>query len=187
MEKNNVPTLETERLILRMWSRKDAEALYNYAKNPNVGPHAGWKPHESVAESRLVIKTLFFPNMVWAMVDKETGSIIGSIGLDLDSIRPDVASKELGYSLDESYWGRGLMTEAAKRLICYAFEELKLTVLMIRTSDSNRRSQRIIEKCGFFYEGTFRRAYKTYDGGVREMRCYSMLREEYERQLANLT
>lgn len=179
MAKVKVPTIETERLILRMWRKKDAADLYAYAKNPNVGPHAGWKPHDSVVESRFIIATMFLTNMCWAIVDRATGKVIGSIGLEKDKFRPDVNSRELGYSLSEDYWGRGLMTEAAKRMVQYAFESLKLDVLMIRTGDANLRSQRVIEKCGFQYEGTLRRTYRIYDGSIREVRCYSILKEEY--------
>ncbi len=179
--KIKVPTLETERLILRMWKKKDAPELYEYAKNPNVGPHAGWKPHESVHESRMIISQLFLTNMCWAIVDKETGKVIGSIGLEEDKFRPEVKSKELGYSLSEDYWKKGIMTEAAKRVIEHAFEDLRLDILMIRTGDANLRSQRVIEKCGFAYEGTLRRTYRIYDGSIREVRCYSMLKEEYKK------
>ena len=179
--KIKVPTLETERLILRMWSKKDAPELYEYAKNPNVGPHAGWKPHESIYESRMIISKLFLTNMCWAIVDKASGKVIGSIGLEEDKFRPDVKSKELGYSLAEDHWKKGIMTEAAKRVIRHAFDDLKLDLLMIRTGDANHRSQRVIEKCGFAYEGTLRRTYRTYDGSIREVRCYSMLHEEYEK------
>lgn len=179
--KIKVPNLETERLILRMWRKKDAPELYEYAKNPNVGPHAGWKPHESVTESRMIITQLFLTNMCWAIVDKESGKVIGSIGLEEDKFRPGVKSKELGYSLSEDHWKKGLMTEAAKRVIRHAFDDLKLDVLMIRTGDANLRSQRVIEKCGFAYEGTLRRTYRTYDGNIREVRCYSMLKEEYKK------
>lgn len=179
--KIKVPTLETERLILRMWRKKDAPELYEYAKNPNVGPHAGWKPHESVAESRMIISQLFLTNMCWAIVDKKSGKVIGSIGLEEDKFRPDIKSKELGYSLSEDYWKQGIMTEAAKCVICHAFDNLKLDVLMIRTGDANLRSQRVIEKCGFAYEGTLRRTYRIYDGSIREVRCYSMLKEEYKK------
>ena len=180
MRRVKVPTLETERLILRMWNRKDAPQLYEYAKNPNVGPAAGWKPHESVRESRTIIEQLFLANTTWAIIHKATGRLIGSIGLEKDAIRTNIKSRELGYSMSEDFWGEGLMTEAARRLIRYAFEEMDLTVLMIRTSDTNRRSQRVIEKSGFTYEGTLRRAYRIYDGTLREIRVYSMLREEYE-------
>lgn len=179
MKKVKVPTLETERLILRMWEKRDAKALFAYASNPDVGPHAGWKPHESVAESAKIITELFRTNMTWAIVEKATGQIIGSIGLEEDKYRPGISSKEMGYSLSKDCWGKGYMTEAAQRIKRYAFEDLKLTVLMIRTGDENLRSQRVIEKCGFTYEGTFRRAYKMFDGALREVRTYSMLREEF--------
>ena len=175
-----VPQLETDRLMLRMWTKKDAPALFAYASDPDVGPNAGWKPHANEGESRMIINQLFRCNMTWAIVEKETGIIVGSIGFEEDRYRPHISSKEMGYSLAKDRWGRGYMTEAAKRLIRYGFEELKLDVLMIRTSETNTRSQRVIEKCGFTYEGTLRRAYRMYDNKLREVRCYSMLKEEYE-------
>ena len=175
-----VPQLETDRLTLRMWTKKDAPALFAYASDPDVGPNAGWKPHANEGESRMIIDQLFRRNMTWAIVEKETGTVVGSIGFEEDRYRPRISSKEMGYSLAKDRWGRGYMTEAAKRLIRYGFEELKLDVLMIRTSETNLRSQRVIEKCGFTYEGTLRRAYRMYDNKLREVRCYSMLKEEYE-------
>ena len=178
-----VTTLETDRLILRGWARRDAPQLYEYASNPDVGPHAGWKPHASVAESRMIIDQLFRRNTTWAIVEKASNRVVGSIGFEHDKYRPNVKSRELGYSLAKDCWGRGYMTEAAKRLIKYAFEELRLDILMIQTGEGNIRSQRVIEKCGFTYEGTLRRAYKMYDGAIREVRCYSMLSEEYKEMM----
>ncbi len=174
-----VPTIETERLILRRWKRRDAADLYEYAKNPNVGPWAGWRPHANPFESRMVITNTLMHNYCWAMVDKTSDKVIGSIGLDTDKFRRDVKSKELGYSLSEDYWGKGLATEAAKEIIRFAFEKLWLDALMIKTSAENNRSQRVIEKCGFSYEGTLRKIYRNYDGTIMPMRVYSMLREEF--------
>lgn len=175
-----VPQLETDRLILRGWTPKDAGDLYEYAKDPDVGPHAGWKPHDDVKESKQIIDELFRANETWAIVEKESGKVIGSIGLEPDKYRPEIRSREMGYSLAKASWGKGYMTEAAKRIMKYAFDELNLQILMIRTGDKNLRSRRVIDKCGFTYEGTLRRAYRIYDGSLREVRCYSMLREEYE-------
>lgn len=179
MRKYSVPLLETERLYLRKWSKKDAADVFEYAKDPAVGPIAGWKPHTSPAESKMIINEVFLQKMSWAIEDKESGRVIGSIGFEKDKFRPDIQSREMGYSLSREYWGRGLMTEAAKKLIEYAFEVMGLEVLAITTSDRNLRSQRVIEKCGFVYEGRLRNSYKIYDGTVTELRCYSMLREEY--------
>ena len=72
------------------------------------------------------------------------------------------------------------MTEAAKEVIRFAFEELGLEQIGICTSEVNRRSQRVIEKCGFKYEGTIRRTYKIYDGTLRDSMLFSMLRSEYD-------
>lgn len=179
MRKYRMPVIETERLILRMWSKKDADDLYGYARNPNVGPVAGWKPHGSRAESKYIIVNVFLQKMSWAITEKVTGRVIGSIGFIDDVTRPGINSKELGYSLAEEFWGRGLMTEAVAAVIKYAFEELSLDVLAITTRTDNGRSRRVIEKCGFTYEGTHRRAYRIYDGSVYDILCFSMLREEY--------
>ena len=90
------------------------------------------------------------------------------------------ATMELGYALAEKCWGKGYMTEAAKALMKYAFEKYNLVIMAIRTSEVNRRSQRVIEKCGFKYEGTIRKAYHIYTGLDRDSRFYSITREEWE-------
>lgn len=173
-------TIETERLILRAWNVEDVDDLYDYAKNPNVGPHGGWKPHESKTESLEIMQTLFIDKYdSWAIVYKENGRVIGSIGYELDTKRPDINCKELGYAMGEDYWGKGLMTEAAKVAIRYGFEELELDMVSIYRNPQNTRSGRVIEKCGFSYEGTLRQAYKIYDGSIRDVACYSMTKEEY--------
>ena len=174
--------IETERLILDKWttSEEDIKGLYEYAKNPDVGPNAGWKPHDSEAESREIIEELFIPHDVWAIREKASGKVIGSIGLEPDKRRENVNSREMGYSLAKESWGKGYMTEAARAVIDYAFEEFDLVVLAICTGPENNRSQRVIEKCGFKFEGIQRKGYHIYDGTDRDNLVYSMLREEWE-------
>ena len=174
-------TIETERLILRAWNAEDVDDLYDYAKNPNVGPHGGWKPHESKTESLEIMQTLFINKYdSWAIVYKENGRVIGSIGYELDTKRQDINCKELGYAMGEDYWGKGIMTEAAKAVIRHGFEELELDMVSIYRNPQNERSGRVIEKCGFVYEGTLRQAYKIYDGSIRDVACYSMTKEEHK-------
>lgn len=181
IRKIKVPQLETKRLILRTWKKSDAKDLYSYAKNPAVGPRAGWKPHESEAESRKIIGEVFLQNTVWAIVWKESGAVIGSVGFQEDKFRPGVHSMEMGYSLSEEFWGRGIMTEAALEVLDYGFEYMRLYIISITTGEENTASRRVIEKCGFSYEGMLRKAYKVYDGSIRDIRCYSMFRDEYEK------
>ena len=175
-------TIETERLILSKWTtlEEDVKGLYEYASNPDVGPNAGWKPHESLEESREIIEELFIPHDVWAIREKASDKVIGSIGLEPDRRRENVRSREMGYSLAKESWGKGYMTEAAKAVIDYAFRDLDLVVLAICTGPANRRSQRVIEKCGFKFEGIQRKGYHIYDGTDRDNLVYSMLREEWE-------
>ena len=64
--------METERILLRHWLESDAEALFKYASDPDVGPRAGWPAHKSVEESREIIRTFFNNDTTWAIVLKET-------------------------------------------------------------------------------------------------------------------
>ena len=76
--------LETERLILRRWKDSDAERLYEYAKDPDVGPIAGWPPHQSIEESRGVIKNVFSGREAYAICLKTDDKVIGDIELKLN-------------------------------------------------------------------------------------------------------
>lgn len=176
--------IETERLMLTPWRdcEEDAQGLYSYAKEPEVGPNAGWKPHESPKESRCIIRELFIKSSTWAIREKETLKIIGSISLEPDRRREDVNSREMGYSLSRECWGKGYMTEAAIAVMDYGFNKYGLVVMSICTSPANKRSQRVIEKCGFKYEGTQRKGYHIYDGTDRDNMVFSILREEWEKQ-----
>ena len=177
-----IRNIETERLLLTPWEDTEecVNGLYSWAKNPNVGPHAGWAPHNSPEESRKILVEMFIPSReAWAIRDKETKKIIGNISLYDDSAREGANSMEVGYALAEECWGKGLMTEACKAVISYGFREFNLSIIAIRTSNVNKRSQSVIDKCGFTYEGTLRRAYHIYDGTDRDSRIYSITREEW--------
>ena len=152
-------TIDTERLILRHWEEKDAPALFKYASDERVGPIAGWPPHNCVEESLAVIRTVFANNVTFAIVLKETDEPIGCIGFIpkneiFDGEKYIVKEGELGYWLGHPYWGRGLMTEAAKALIKAAFESLDYTTLWCGYYDGNERSHRVQDKCGFTYHHT---------------------------------
>ena len=74
--------METERLLLRPWQESDAEALYRWASDPEVGPAAGWSPHTSVENSREIIRTVLAEEGTFAVVRKgEDGGPIGAIGV----------------------------------------------------------------------------------------------------------
>ena len=96
-----------------------------------MGPAAGWKPHEKIEESQRILNDFIKKQQVWAIVLKENDKVIGSIGLHDDEKRRLDNAKMMGYVLSKDYWGQGLMTEAAKRVVKYAFEDMKIDVLSI--------------------------------------------------------
>ena len=153
--------------------------FYEYAKNPDVGPNAGWKPHENKEESLKILQLFIKSEEVWAVVYKENGKVIGSLGLHNDEKRSNKNVKMVGYVLSKDYWGKGLMPEAVKCAIKYGFEKLNLDLLSIYHYPFNNRSRRVIEKCGFKYEGTIRLASTIYNGKTYDDVCYSITKDEY--------
>ncbi len=171
--------LETARLILRGFKMEDLGDLYVYASDPHIGPAAGWKPHQNQEETRQILRMFIAQDEVWAIVDRESGRVIGSIGLHRDDKRSQSGSKMLGYVLAEPYWGRGLATEAARAVLRHAFEYMGLDIVSVIHFPFNVQSRRVIEKCGFHYEGTIRRATMLYSGEIYDDVCYSMTRGEW--------
>ena len=100
--------IETERLILRPIVENDAEAIFEYCRNENVGKNAGWKPHESLEETRETMKQVFLnKENVYGMVLKEGDTLFGSIGLITDPKRQNDKTRMVGYAIGESYWNKG--------------------------------------------------------------------------------
>ena len=149
--------LETDRLILRSWTEADAESLYEYAKDPDVGPIAGWPPHKSVEESLDVIRNVFNGKECYAICEKENGKAIGAIELKLNG-HTDMTERddecELGYWLGKPFWGRGYMPEAAREILRHGFEDIGMNTIWCGYYDGNLKSKRVQEKVGFRYHHT---------------------------------
>ena len=149
--------LETERLRLRPWRIEDADALYKYASDPKVGPIAGWPVHTDIEFSRQVIKDVFCNEGIYAIVPKGEEEPVGCIGLLIGEasdfgIGPDEG--EIAYWIGVPYWGKGLVPEAIRELMCYSFNDLGLKRLWCGYFEGNEKSVRAQEKCGFRYNRT---------------------------------
>ena len=144
--------IETANLTLRPWAEDDAECLYHFAKNPKIGPIAGWPPHKSVEDSLNIIKTVFSKRETYAIVKDDIP--IGCVAL---LFHPDTNhwwgedSAELGYWVAEEYWGNNYATEASKALIKRAFEELDVKEIYASYRAENEQSKRVLEKLDFKY------------------------------------
>lgn len=146
--------LETERLILRPWEETDADSLFEYAKDPLVGPAAGWPPHRNVEESLDVIRNVFNGPECYAICLRQGRTAVGAIELKLNG-KTDLTDRddecELGYWIGRPFWGSGYVPEAAEELLRRGFEELGMTTVWCAYYDGNTKSKRVQEKCGFVY------------------------------------
>jgi len=179
------PILETERLLLLPWKLEYAQDMLFFASNENVvNASDGWKIIDTAKKAASKIQK-FVDNVKedkweWAIALKTNDShkIIGSIGGFKNT------SNALGYDFDfhfgyliaEEYWGQGLCTEAAQRLIHYAFMELKCDIVTANHRVSNIRSKRVIEKCKLNLRGIFP---KKSPEAPNSKACYVLTRNDY--------
>ncbi len=149
--------LDTERLHLRKWTQSDAESLFEYAKDPDIGPIAGWQVHKSVEESLDIIKNVLCGDECYAICQKGSSKAIGCIELRLVG-HTDMTDKddecELGYWLGKPFWGNGYMPEAVNEILRHAFEDIGMTSVWCGYYDGNSKSKRVQEKAGFVYHHT---------------------------------
>lgn len=176
----DMPTLETDRLRLRRLKIRDADAVYAWASDPEVARYVLWDAHKSVRETKAYLqymKRLYKTGMPssWGIELKETGRIIGTIGIMTWS--PDNRSVEVGYSLGRSWWHRGYAAEALGRVLDLLFEEMKINRVEAMCDTRNGNSARVMEKCGMRREGILRQRVIN-KGEAVDVMLYAILAED---------
>jgi ribosomal-protein-alanine N-acetyltransferase len=176
-----LPTIFTERLILRNISLADAKDMFEYAQTSYVGPVAGWHPHKTLAETKAIINMFLGYQAkgalgVYAIVLKNENKMIGTIEL-FNYVRDFKA--EMGYALNPSYWGNGFVPEAAEAILAWGFDDLNLKRIEINLFTDNHQSERVCQKLGMTYEGLIRNGYLRYDGLIFDEKKYSITDKEY--------
>ena len=172
--------LETKRLILRPWSKSDAEYLYKYAKDPDIGPAAGWPVHTSVDNSRDIIENALSAPETYAVCLKETGKPIGSVGFKRGSFAKNDDEYELGYWIGKDFWGQGLIPEASLEMLRHGFEDLGLNKVWCGYYDGNNKSRRVQEKLGFKYHHTDENVDVSLLGEIRTEHVMLMTKEMWQ-------
>ena len=175
--------LETERLILRPVIEEDAGRIFELAKDPDVGPRAGWVPHNNIGETLYVIRNVLNGPECYAVCLKGDDEPVGICELMLRT-KPDSEELsdecELGFWLGKPYWGQGIMPEAAKELIRHAFEDLGMSRIWCGHYEGNAQSARVQAKCGFRYHHTeqnrFVPQFNEYRVGINNL----LTKEEWE-------
>ncbi|MGN0537723.1 MAG: GNAT family N-acetyltransferase [Acutalibacteraceae bacterium] len=174
----------TERLILRPWKDTDADSLYEYAKDPAVGPIAGWPIHTSVTYSLEIIKNVLSAEETYAVCLKKDNKAIGSIGLipHMQSHISVVENEiEVGYWIGVPFWGNGYIPEAIRTMQRHAFIDLGYSAMWCGYYDGNEKSKRCQEKCGFVYHHTEKEKLCALMGDVRTEHFTYITREQWLR------
>ena len=178
---SHIPTLETDRLILRGMRVSDTEDMFEYARRPSVTQYLTWNPHTDPAETREYLtyvgqryRTGDFYD--WAVVDRESGHMIGTCGFTSFNCPHDTA--EIGYVLNPAYQGKGLATEAVRRVLDFGFDELGLHRIEAHFMEGNDASRRLMERVGMTFEGYARESMRI-KGRFCTIGTCAILRYEY--------
>lgn len=176
---------ETERLLLRQFSRSDLETFLAYRNDPAVAKYQSWDvpyPREKAIEfiQKMSITIPFHSSWLQLAVElKSTGKMIGDVAFFIT--RDDERQAMIGYSLARPFWGHGYAAEAVSRLVAYLFGELKLHRISAECDVENVPSWRLLERLGFrreahlieniFFKGAYGSEYH-----------YAMLRREWKQR-----
>ena len=174
-------TIHTQRLVLREFSVEDFDAMHRGASNINVVQYMIWGPNTEDDTRRFIqhaIQTqIVKPRIEYQLAITLDGKLIG--GCDFNIHSQEHQEGEIGYLLDEPYWGKGYATEIAKALIDFGFKEHDMHRIIAKCDARNEASFHVMEKCGMKREAHLRENRKTRDGR-RDTLIYSILRHEWE-------
>ena len=173
---DHMPTLETERLVLRRLEMGDAQDIFDYGKDPLVAKHVLWDAYTSVSEARAYVKYMLRKYRAgepssWGIEEKATGRIIGTIGYMW--YQKDNNAAEVGYSLSRDRWNRGYMTEACRAVTDYLFAE-GFEKILIEADVRNSASREVIRKTGFIYDYSEKRVLSAAKPEEVTVNCYKM-------------
>ena len=177
-----LPTLQTERLVIRPFELSDAKEVQRLAGDREIAATTINIPHpyeDGMAEQWIATHAARFDKgeaAEFAVCDREKGNLVGAIALLL---KLDYERAEIGYWVGKPYWGVGYCTEAAREIIRYGFEQLGLNRIFGEFMAGNVASGRVMEKVGMKYEGRLRQHMKKW-GEFQDMVVYSILKSEYE-------
>lgn len=179
-------SIETERLLLRRFTEDDADEVYrNFAGDPEVTKHLRWKHHENLSEAEKAVaewvKGYSDPAYYnWAIVLKETGKVIGSVGCAWMNER--IHMIHTYYCIGKAWWGGGIVTEAYRAVIRYFFDEVGANRIEAYHAPENPASGKVMEKCGLRFEGILRMGDYS-NQGIVDAVVYGILKEDYNKKI----
>lgn len=173
--------LETPRLILRPFHEGDEVEMYNnWCSDKRVAKYTTWYAHESVENAKQFLEYLLGQNehkssYNWGI--EFEGKLIGSINVCTIDESTDVCG--IAYCLGYDYWGKGMMTEACKRVVEFLFNEVGCHKVIASCDCGNVGSSRVMKKIGMKHEGSLKEEVLRKDGSYGDHELYGILRSEY--------
>jgi len=177
----NIPTIETERLLLRKISLNDASDMFEYASNPEVSEYTMWSTHTSIEDTKYFLKSItkMYKKrelVDWGIVHKVEKKFIGTCGFVEWSMTHSRA--EMGYAISRKYWNQGYMSEAVNAMMEFGFREMLLNRIQGKCQVDNIGSARVMEKVGMQLEGILRQQLFV-KGEYWDLKIYSILRDDF--------
>ena len=174
-------SLITKRLLLRPWDEIDADELFELAKEPEIGYWCGWEPHKDIRDSLFVLHNFLEVKETYAVCLKETGRVVGSIGLRFDSeLIKNVNECELGFWIGKPYQRNGYAFEAAKEIIRHAFDDLNINLVWCGYYEGNNKSKKLQEKLNFSYSHVVRKEDNSKAKTMRNCCVNSLSKEKWK-------
>ncbi len=180
---DELPRLETERLILRQLTRDDTDALFRHFSDDVVTRFMDIDSLNDPAEAAEIVAFCHDlwrqrQGCRWAIVRKVDKTLIGTCGFNT-WVRQRGSRGEIGYDLSPLAWGQGLMPEALRVAITFGFRQMHLHRIEAFVDPANARSVRVLEKLGFQCDGLLR-DYGFWKGRFWNEACYSQLAPEWQ-------
>ena len=175
------PVLKTERLLLRQPRLSDAADVFVFSSDPVVQKYNA-EPTTDIAEAEELIRAYNAEyekkdGVIWGITRQGIDTVIGMIGFHYWSVHNRAM---LGYDLAHEFWGRGIGSEASRRVIRFGFENMGLNRIEAPTIEDNYESVRMLEKLGFTCEGIRREYSLEEDGKYHGSAMYALLLSEYQ-------
>ncbi|HXP59411.1 MAG TPA: GNAT family N-acetyltransferase [Dongiaceae bacterium] len=181
------PTLETERLVLRPLTPEDGATVARLAGSREIADTTISIPHpysEKQARAWIAARTSQSSTgkeMVFGVAIRQDAQLIGAVGLrEMDT---EHAQAEMGFWIGVPSWGRGYATEAARRVVRYAFEDLKLNRVYAHHMVRNPASGRVLEKLGMKREGLLRQRVRKW-GVFEDVVLLAILHDDWRQMSA---
>ncbi len=179
---NNIPTIETERLLLRKITPDDAEDMYEYARSAQVTQYLLWDPHPDLNFTRRYLLHVQEQYRLgnyydWAIELRADHRMIGTCGFA--AIDTDNNCAEVGYVINPQYRGRGIAPEALEQVLTFGFDNLHLHRIHARYLVGNDASRKVMDKCGLQFEGIAAGAILL-RGNYRDVGTCAILRNDFQ-------